>query len=133
MHAGVVNFRVQPGRMEEAVQIYLGSIVPAMREQHGFRNVLVLTDHETGEGTSSSKRWGCQARTSPPRRLSGQRRSRSSWQPHRSTASRYRHLPSDSTSIKGLETTSILQCDDLVPRADPTAFHDPGADASAPL
>ena len=50
MHAGVVNFRVQPSRMEEAVQIYLGSIVPAMREQRGFRNVLVLTDHETGEG-----------------------------------------------------------------------------------
>ena len=42
MHAGVVTFRVQPGRMEEAVQIYLGSIVPAMREQRGFRNVLML-------------------------------------------------------------------------------------------
>ncbi len=50
MHAGVVGFRVRPGRMEEAVRTYLGSVIPAMREQPGFRSILVLTDPETDEG-----------------------------------------------------------------------------------
>ncbi len=42
MHAAVVNFRVRPGRMGEAVRTYVGSVVPAMREQRGFRGTLVL-------------------------------------------------------------------------------------------
>lgn len=50
MYAGVSPFRVQDGKTEEAVQIYLVSAIPAMREQRGFRGVLVLTDPETGEG-----------------------------------------------------------------------------------
>ena len=54
MHAGVVAFRVRPDRMEEAVRTYLGSVVPAMREQRGFRGVLVLTDNEADEGYSIS-------------------------------------------------------------------------------
>ncbi len=32
MHAGVLTFRVAPGKMEEVVLIYLGSVVPKMRE-----------------------------------------------------------------------------------------------------
>lgn len=50
MHAGVVNFRVRPGRMGEAVRTYVGSVIPALREERGFRGVLVLTDPETDEG-----------------------------------------------------------------------------------
>jgi heme-degrading monooxygenase HmoA len=50
MHAGVVTFRVRSGKMGEAVRAYLGSVVPAMREQPGFRGILVLTDPETDEG-----------------------------------------------------------------------------------
>ena len=41
MHAGVVNFRVRPGRMGEAVRTYVGSVIPALREEQGFRGVLV--------------------------------------------------------------------------------------------
>ena len=50
MHAGVTSFRVRPGRMGEAVRTYVGSVIPAMREEQGFRGVLVLTDPETDEG-----------------------------------------------------------------------------------
>ena len=41
MYAGVVPFRVRAGKMEEAVQTYLGSVIPAIREQPGFRGILV--------------------------------------------------------------------------------------------
>ena len=41
MRAGVVTFRVRSGKMGEAVRTYLGSVVPAMREQPGFRSILV--------------------------------------------------------------------------------------------
>lgn len=50
MYASVVPFRVKAGRTEEAVQTYLGSVIPAIREQRGFRSILVLTDPETNEG-----------------------------------------------------------------------------------
>ncbi len=41
VHAAVVNFRVRPGRMGEAVRTCVGSVIPAMREQQGFRGTLV--------------------------------------------------------------------------------------------
>ncbi len=50
MHAGVMTFRVAPGKTEEAVLIYLGSVVPKMREQRGFRGGLVLSNSEVDEG-----------------------------------------------------------------------------------
>ena len=50
MHAGVLTFRVAPGKTEEAVLIYLGSVVPKMREQRGFRGGLVLSNPEVDEG-----------------------------------------------------------------------------------
>ena len=36
------------------MRTYLSSVVPAPREQRGFRGVLVLTDNETDEGYSIS-------------------------------------------------------------------------------
>ena len=50
MHAAVMTFRVTPGKTEEAVLIYLGSVVPKMREQRGFRGGLVLSSAEMDEG-----------------------------------------------------------------------------------
>ena len=32
MHAGVLTFRIAPGKTGEAVLIYLGCVVPKMRE-----------------------------------------------------------------------------------------------------
>lgn len=50
MHAGMTIFRVRPGKTEEVVGIYLGSVVPAMREQRGFQGVLVLSNPDIDEG-----------------------------------------------------------------------------------
>ncbi len=50
MHAGVLTFRVAPGKTGEAGLIYLGSVVPKMREQQGFRGGLVLSNPEVDEG-----------------------------------------------------------------------------------
>jgi heme-degrading monooxygenase HmoA len=50
LHAGVSTFRGAPGETEEAVLIYLGSAVPMMREQCGFRGGLVLSNPEVDEG-----------------------------------------------------------------------------------
>jgi heme-degrading monooxygenase HmoA len=38
----------------EAVRIYQERVVPAAREQEGFRGALLLTDPDTGEGLSIS-------------------------------------------------------------------------------
>jgi heme-degrading monooxygenase HmoA len=38
----------------EAVRIYQDRVVPAAREQKGFRGALLLTDLDTGEGISIS-------------------------------------------------------------------------------
>jgi heme-degrading monooxygenase HmoA len=54
MHAGVLTFRVAPGKTEEAVLIYLGSVVPKMREQWGFRGGLVLSNPEVDEGYTTT-------------------------------------------------------------------------------
>jgi heme-degrading monooxygenase HmoA len=54
MHAGVLTFRVAPGKTEEAVLIYLGSVVPKMREQRGFRGGLVLSNPEVDEGYTTT-------------------------------------------------------------------------------
>jgi hypothetical protein len=45
-----LTFRGAPGKTEEAVLIYLGSVVPKMREQCGFRGGLVLSNPEVDEG-----------------------------------------------------------------------------------
>ncbi len=38
----------------EAVRIYRDSVVPAAKEEQGFRGALLLTDQDTGEGVSIS-------------------------------------------------------------------------------
>ena len=50
MHAGALTFRVAPGKAEKAVLLYLGSVVPKMWEQRGFRGGLVLSNLEVDEG-----------------------------------------------------------------------------------
>jgi heme-degrading monooxygenase HmoA len=50
VYASVAVFRVRPGKTEEAVRIYLSSVLPAIRKQQGFQGVLALTNHEIDEG-----------------------------------------------------------------------------------
>ncbi|HLE29970.1 MAG TPA: antibiotic biosynthesis monooxygenase [Anaerolineales bacterium] len=52
MHARVVTVQVQPGKIEETIRIYRDSVVPAAKEQKGFKGALLLTDPNTGKGVS---------------------------------------------------------------------------------
>ncbi len=54
MHARVVSMEMLPVNVGEAVRIYQERVVPAAREQQGFRGALMLTDAGTGEGLSIS-------------------------------------------------------------------------------
>ncbi len=44
MHARMITARMKPGQLDEAVQTYASSIVPAMRAQAGFREAKLLID-----------------------------------------------------------------------------------------
>jgi heme-degrading monooxygenase HmoA len=54
LHARVVSMEMVPINVGEAVRIYQERVIPAAREQEGFRGALMLTDPETGEGLSIS-------------------------------------------------------------------------------
>ena len=54
MHARVVSMETLPMNVGEAVRIYQDRVLPAAREQEGFRGALMLTDQDTGEGLSIS-------------------------------------------------------------------------------
>ena len=54
MHARVVSMEMLPTEVREAVRIYQGRVVPAAREEEGFRGALMLTDPDTGEALSIS-------------------------------------------------------------------------------
>lgn len=54
MHARVVSMEMLPMSVGEAVRIYRERVLPAAREQQGFRGALMLTDPDTGEGLSIS-------------------------------------------------------------------------------
>ncbi len=54
MHARVVSMEVLPMNVGEAVRIYRDSVVPAAKEEQGFKGALLLTDSYTGEGVSIS-------------------------------------------------------------------------------
>jgi heme-degrading monooxygenase HmoA len=52
MHARVVTIKCQPGKVDEATQIYRESILPEMRQQAGFQGVIALLDRSTDKGIS---------------------------------------------------------------------------------
>ncbi len=54
MHARVVSMEILPMDIEEAIRIYQDLVVPAAKEERGFRGALLLTDPYTGEGVSIS-------------------------------------------------------------------------------
>jgi heme-degrading monooxygenase HmoA len=54
MHARVVSMEVLPINTREAVRIYQDLVVPAAKEQRGFRQALLLADPDTGEAVSIS-------------------------------------------------------------------------------
>lgn len=54
MHARVVIMEMLPIDVKEAVRTYRDRVVPAGREEQGFRGAWMLTDPETGEGLAIS-------------------------------------------------------------------------------
>ena len=52
MHARVVTVQIQPGKTEEAIRIFRESVVPAAKQQKGFKSIMLLTDPNTGKGVS---------------------------------------------------------------------------------
>jgi heme-degrading monooxygenase HmoA len=54
VHARVVIMEMLPIDVKEAVRTYRDRVLPAGREQEGFRGAWMLTDPETGEGMSIS-------------------------------------------------------------------------------
>jgi len=52
MQARVVTIQTQPGKTEEAIRIYRDSVIPAAKQQKGFKSALLLTDPGTGKGIS---------------------------------------------------------------------------------
>ena len=51
MYARVVNVQIQPGKTDEAINMYRDSVVPATKQQKGSKGILLLTD-PTGKGIS---------------------------------------------------------------------------------
>ena len=49
MHARVVTSQSQSGKQDEALAIVRDSIIPAARQQKGFKSYLGLTNRETGK------------------------------------------------------------------------------------
>ena len=52
MHARVSTVQIQPGKTDEAINIYRDSVVPAAKQQKGSKGMLLLTDASTGKGIS---------------------------------------------------------------------------------
>ena len=54
MYARVGIAQDQPGKMDDAIQIYRDSVAPAQKQQKGFKGALFLTDRHTGRSISIS-------------------------------------------------------------------------------
>ena len=52
MYAKVVITFFPPDKMEEAIRVYRDHFTPALRQQKGFKDVLFLTEHDTGKSIS---------------------------------------------------------------------------------
>jgi heme-degrading monooxygenase HmoA len=52
MFARMTVIQIVPERIEEAIDIYKKSVVPAARMQKGFRGIHLLVDHSSGKGVS---------------------------------------------------------------------------------
>jgi heme-degrading monooxygenase HmoA len=50
MHARVTIGQFPPAKMDEATGIYQDSVVPAAKQQKGFKGLFVLADRKTGKG-----------------------------------------------------------------------------------
>jgi heme-degrading monooxygenase HmoA len=54
MYARLTKLDVKPDRIEDAIELYRKSVVPAAKSQKGFIAIYLLTDRPTGNGYSIS-------------------------------------------------------------------------------
>ena len=54
MYAQVVRAQFQPGKIEEAIATFRDSVVPAARQQKGFKNSYLLVDRSNNKGVGFS-------------------------------------------------------------------------------
>jgi heme-degrading monooxygenase HmoA len=54
MYARVGIAQDKPGKMDDAIRTYRDSVVPAQKQQKGFKGALFLTDRHTGRSISIS-------------------------------------------------------------------------------
>jgi len=54
MYARVSITQVQPGKTDEGIRIHRESVVPACKQQKGFKGLYVLGDRKTGKGLTIS-------------------------------------------------------------------------------
>ena len=54
MFAQVVRVQVQPGKIEEALDIFKNSLLPAAQQQNGFRSIYILVDRTANKATGFS-------------------------------------------------------------------------------
>lgn len=52
MNAKVVTFQIKPGKRDEVVRLFREFVIPGAEKQKGFKGGLLLTDPDTGKGTS---------------------------------------------------------------------------------
>lgn len=52
MHCRAVTVQIQPGKTQEAIDIYNNSVVPVAKQQKGFQGAYLMTDAATGKGLS---------------------------------------------------------------------------------
>ena len=52
MYAKVVTFQIKPGDRDEVIRLFHDFVVPGARKHKGFKGGLLLTDPNTGKGTS---------------------------------------------------------------------------------
>ena len=54
MYARVSITQGQPGQTDEVIRIYRDSVVPAAKQQKGFKGLYLLGDRKTGKGLTIS-------------------------------------------------------------------------------
>jgi len=47
MYARAVTIQMQPGKLDEAISVFQDSVLPAIKQQKGFRRISMLVDRNT--------------------------------------------------------------------------------------
>lgn len=54
MYVRITKFDIKPDKVEEGIELYRKSVIPAVKSQKGFAAIYLLTDRPTGKGYSIS-------------------------------------------------------------------------------